>query len=130
VKATQWVALYSLQFEFGPFSEASIGNVGLDAKTTGWVDHVTTPLGGFAIIVAEDALDRYLVRPVERRTGNRILRATVRLAANPARAMANIVEGHWPWFRDRGGLNCCRLPRAVPTGLSEGQENRVPSDVQ
>ncbi len=107
-KATRWIALYSLQFEFGPFSEASVGNVGLDPATTGWVDHVTTPLGGLAIIVAEDALDRYLVRLVERRTNNRVLRATVRMAVNPARAMANVVEGHWPWYRDRGGLQCCR----------------------
>jgi hypothetical protein len=119
VKATQWIALYSLQFEVGPFSEASIGNVGLDPRTTGWVDHVMTPLGGFAIIVAEDALDRYLVRLVERRTGNRALRATVRMAANPARVLANVVEGHWPWHRDRGGLTCCRVSDGAPSAVSD-----------
>jgi hypothetical protein len=107
-KAAQWAAIYSLQFEFGLFSEASIGNVGRDRATTGWVDHVMTPVGGFGILVAEDALDRYLVRRVEGRIHNSVVRAAVRMAVNPARALANIVEGHLPWYRDRGGLNCCR----------------------
>ena len=38
-RATAWAAVYSFQFEFGPLSEASIGNVGLRPNTTGWVDH-------------------------------------------------------------------------------------------
>ena len=42
-RAAAWSAVYSLQFEFGPLSEASIGNVGLRDETTGWVDHVVTP---------------------------------------------------------------------------------------
>ena len=33
-RATAWAAGYSLQFEFGPLSEASIGNVGLNPETT------------------------------------------------------------------------------------------------
>lgn len=45
-----------VQFEFGPFSEASIGNVGLRPNTTGWVDHVVTPAGALGIMIAEDAL--------------------------------------------------------------------------
>ena len=68
--AAAWIAGYSLQFEFGPLSEASIGNVGLNPATTGWVDHVVTPAGGMAFIVAEDALDRYLVVRVEHWTRN------------------------------------------------------------
>ena len=103
--AMQWAAIYSLQFEFGPVSEASIGNVGMRPNTTGWVDHVVTPLGAFALIVAEDALDRYVVRLVERRTTNRAIRATVRILANPARALANVADGRVPWFRTRGPLN-------------------------
>ena len=60
-RATAWAAVYSLQFEFGPFSEASIGNVGLRPNTTGWVDHVVTPAGALGIMVVEDAIDRYLI---------------------------------------------------------------------
>ena len=55
-------AAYSLQFEIGPLSEASIGNVGMRPETTGWVDHVITPMGAFGLIVVEDALDRYAVK--------------------------------------------------------------------
>src|SRR5262245_49869569 len=48
--AAQWAAIYSLQFEVGPVSEASIGNVGMRPNTTGWVDHVVTPAGALAFI--------------------------------------------------------------------------------
>jgi hypothetical protein len=54
-RAMAWSAAYSLQFEIGPISEASIGNVGLRLQTTGWVDHVITPTGAFGFMVAEDA---------------------------------------------------------------------------
>lgn len=97
--ALAWAAVYSTQFEFGPLSEASIGNVGLDPKTTGWVDHVTTPVGAFGLIIAEDALDRFFVRWAERRTGNRAWRASLRMLFNPARTMANVTSGKRPWYR-------------------------------
>jgi hypothetical protein len=100
LRAFAWSASYSLQFEVGPFSEASIGNVGLRRETTGWVDHVVTPLGAFGLIVAEDALDRYLVKWAEQRIKNRILRIVIRFAANPGRALANTASGRFPWHRD------------------------------
>lgn len=98
-RAAAWSAVYSLQFEFGPLSEASIGNVGLRAETTGWVDHVVTPVGAFGLIVAEDALDRFLVKWVEARTTNRFFRATMRLAFNPGRTLSNAASGNLPWYR-------------------------------
>lgn len=98
-RAFGWAVGYSLQFEVGPLSEASIGNVGLRPETTGWVDHVVTPVGAFGLIVAEDALDRYFVRWVERHTTNRVLRASMRLLFNPARTMSNSVSGKHPWYR-------------------------------
>ena len=98
-KAAQWAAFYSLQFEFGPLSEASIGNVGTRAETTGWVDHVVTPVGAFGLIVAEDALDRFFVRWVDARTSNRVARASLRLLFNPARTLSNAVGGKLPWYR-------------------------------
>ena len=60
-KSTAFIGVYSMQFEFGPISEASIGNVGRHPATRGWVDHVVTPVMGFALMAAEDALDRYFV---------------------------------------------------------------------
>jgi hypothetical protein len=107
-KAVRWSAVYSIQFEFGPLSEASFGNVGLDPKTSGWVDHFVTPVGALGFIVAEDAVDKYVVQLIERHTGNRVVRATLRVLLNPSRTLANMVDGHLPWFRDRGGLKCCR----------------------
>ena len=103
-RATAWAAAYSLQFELGPLSEASIGNVGMRAETTGWVDHVVTPVGAFGWIVAEDALDRFLVKWVEHRTRNRFLRASLRLALNPGRALSNSTAGRAPWHRDDRAL--------------------------
>lgn len=98
-RATAWAAGYSLQFEFGPLSEASIGNVGLRPGTTGWVDHVVTPVGALGFMVAEDAVDRYLVLKIESWTGNRLLRALSRMALNPSRTMSNAAQGRSPWFR-------------------------------
>jgi hypothetical protein len=107
-RALAWTAGYSLQFEFGPLSEASIGNVGLRPETTGWVDHVVTPVGAFGLIVAEDALDRYFVKWAEARTRNRFFRATLRLAFNPARTMSNSLRGRVPWHREGRPLGWSR----------------------
>ena len=98
-RATAWAAGYSLQFEFGPLSEASIGNVGLNPETTGWVDHVVTPAGALGLMVAEDALDRYFIRQVEQWTSNRVLRASARMLFNPSRTMSNTAQGRAPWSR-------------------------------
>jgi hypothetical protein len=58
-QAAGWIGVYSLQFEFGPLSEASIGNVGMTPETTGWVDHVVTPVGALGLIVAEGSPDNW-----------------------------------------------------------------------
>ena len=98
-RAAAWIAVYSYQFEFGPLSEASIGNVGLRERTTGWVDHVVTPAGGLGILVAEDALDRFLIRRIESWTSNRFFRASVRMLFNPSRTLSNLSQGRVPWHR-------------------------------
>ena len=98
-RATAWAAVYSFQFEFGPLSEASIGNVGLNPNTTGWVDHVVTPAGALAFMVAEDALDRYLITRIESWTRNGVIRAAARIALNPSRTLSNAAQGRSPWSR-------------------------------
>ncbi len=104
-RAMAWAAAYSLQFELGLLSEASIGNVGMRPETTGWVDHVVTPAGAFGWMVAEDALDRFLVKWAEGRVRNRGLRAALRFALNPGRALSNSASGRSPWYRDGRPLN-------------------------
>jgi hypothetical protein len=98
-RATAWAAAYSVQFEFGILSEASIGNVGMRPNTTGWVDHVVTPVGALGIMVAEDAVDRYLMSRIERWTSNRGLLAATRVVLGPSRAISNAAQGRAPWFR-------------------------------
>jgi hypothetical protein len=95
-----WSAAYSLEFEIGPLSEASIGNVGLDPATTGWVDHVVTPVAGVGLTIAEDALDRFFIRWFEDHVRNRFYRAAIRCIFNPARTMSNTSTGRVPWHRD------------------------------
>jgi hypothetical protein len=98
-RAAAWAASYSLQFEIGPLSEASLGNVGMRPETTGWVDHVVTPVGAFGFMVAEDAVDRYLVKWAEQRLPNPLLRVLIRFAANPSRTLTNAASGKYPWHR-------------------------------
>ena len=99
-KALAWSATWSTQFELGPVSQASIGNVGLHGKQT-WVDVVVTPTVGTAWLVAEDALERFVVRRIERRTDNRFVRIVARMLFNPTRSSANLLRFEKPWRRDR-----------------------------
>lgn len=101
IRAGAFAWAYSEQIEIGPFSEASIGNVQASFPQQGFADHVVTPAVGLGWMIAEDALDRYLVRYVERRTQNRLVRILVRGGANPSRSLANVVSGRWPWARPR-----------------------------
>jgi hypothetical protein len=64
-------------------------------------DHVVTPAIGLGWMIAEDALDRYAVRFLERKTQNPFLLAVVRGTANPSRSLANMLSGQWPWARPR-----------------------------
>jgi hypothetical protein len=103
--STAWISVYSLQFELGLVSEASIGNVGKVARRDGGsymgtVDLVVTPTLGLVAIVGEDFLDKYAIIPIERRTDNRALRALARGFLNPGRSFANVMRGKPPWHRD------------------------------
>ena len=98
-RALAWATAYSVQFEFGLFSEASIGNVGLQPHTTGWVDHIVTPVGAMGFMVLEDALDHHLIRRIESWSGNRIVRAAARVGLNPSRTLSNAAQGRAPWSR-------------------------------
>jgi hypothetical protein len=104
-RAAAWAGVYSLQFELGPLSEASIGNVGMRSEESGWVDHVVTPVGAFGLIVAEDALDRFFVEWVERHTTNRVWRASLRMIFNPGRVLSNTASGRLPWYRETRPLS-------------------------
>lgn len=101
LKSLAWSAAWSTQFEIGPVSQASIGNVGLHGKQT-YVDLVITPTAGLGLLVTEDALDRYLVRKIERTSGNFYLKIASRTVLNPTRSIANLLRFKTPWHRDAG----------------------------
>ena len=101
MKAFAWTAAWSTQFEIGPISQASIGNVGLSGKQT-YVDLVITPTVGLGMLIGEDILDKYIVRRLERYSGSFWVKVFSRTLLNPTRTMANIIRFKIPWHRDRG----------------------------
>ncbi len=100
LKAMAWTAAWSTQFEIGPVSQASIGNVGLKGKQT-YVDIVVTPTIGTALLVGEDALDRFVMKRIERGTSNFYVIIFSRMLLSPTRTAANLFRFKTPWHRDR-----------------------------
>jgi hypothetical protein len=106
LKAMAWSAVWSTQFEIGPVSEASLGNVGQKlgsrnrSKMT-YSDVVLTPTLGTAWAVGEDAVDKYVLRNwIERKTESRLLVKILRSVLTPTTSVANILRGRAPWRRD------------------------------
>lgn len=100
LRGAAFAYLYSVQFEIGPLGEASIGHIQGLYPQQGFVDHVTTPAIGLGWSIAEDSIDRYLIRAIEAHTSNFYLRALVRAGLNPARSAANTMNREFPWHRD------------------------------
>jgi hypothetical protein len=99
LKAMAWSAAWSTQFEIGPISEASLGNVGLQPGKLGWGDIVTTPTLGAAWMVGEDILHRLVVDRVLRTNGNYLAKTVVSMGLNPMRSAANLLRFKVPWYR-------------------------------
>jgi len=100
LKAMAWSAAWSTQFEIGPVSQASIGNVGLKGKQT-YIDIVVTPTVGTAWLIGEDAIDRFIMKRIERGTKNFYVRIFARMLLNPTRTVSNVFRFKEPWYRDR-----------------------------
>lgn len=119
LKATLWNGIYSTQWSIGPLSEMTVEKYGskdrppwnanntfpCNTKTCYWgvgkVNLVMTPVGGLGWVLAEDWMDKKIVRRVEGSTRSRLLIDTFRCTFNPIRAGANILYGNRPWFRAR-----------------------------
>jgi hypothetical protein len=100
-KASGIAALSSLQWELGPFSEASIENVGLPPNRykMAWIDMVVTPTLGVSWMAGEDALDRFVIQRLEQKIDSAAGKAAIRILLNPSRSMANVMAGQKPWKR-------------------------------
>ena len=100
LRAMAFSAAFSLQFEIGPVSEASIGGIQRVPYKTGVVDWVITPTVGFGWMVGEDALDKYVIQRFELRTQNHAKRLLLRSILNPTRSFANTRQGKVPRHRE------------------------------
>jgi hypothetical protein len=107
LRATAFSTVFSFQWKLGPFGEASIGHngdhyyydKGQKTNETGWVELVTTPVGGLLWTMAEDELDKHVVKRVEARP-RRPVTLLLLSFLTPSRATANIFRWRPPWYRD------------------------------
>jgi hypothetical protein len=109
-KALGWSAFWSTQFELGLISEANIGNVGLRPKpgysSMAYVDLVVTPVVGTAVLVGEDAIDKYILKNwVEKNARKTTLKIRIlRSILTPTTSIANLLRGKVPWKRETRSL--------------------------
>lgn len=104
-KAMLWSTVWSTQFELGPLSEASIGNVGLydreGPNLMGWVDLVITPTAGTGVMIGEDIIDKYILRKwLERKIKSKTRIRIYRTFFTPVQSFTNVLGGKVPWKRD------------------------------
>jgi len=92
--------VYSVQFEIGLFSEASIGQIQTLYPAYGLVDHVVTPIIGTGWAIAEDTIDKYIIQTIETHVQNPWVRLASRIALNPSRSMSNVMNYERPQHRD------------------------------
>ena len=105
LRAYAFAWAFSEQFEIGPISEASIGQIQRYCCAYGFVDHVITPNGGLVWMLAGDAIDRYVTVPMEARTKKPVVRMLVRSLFNPPQTFANLMMFQKPWRREnRDGI--------------------------
>jgi hypothetical protein len=102
-KAMIWSGIWSAQFELGPISEASIGNVGLYDKISvnrmGWVDIVITPTAGTGVLIGEDLIDKYILKKWLEKGSSRTRMKIFRTFLTPFQSFTNVLGGKVPWKR-------------------------------
>jgi len=104
--AFTWAAFWSTQFELGPISEASIGNVGTFKQngysSMAWVDMVITPTVGTGIIIGEDILERYVIKKWLKKYDGKLpfKYKLMRSLMTPTISVNNLLRGKVPWRRD------------------------------
>ena len=130
LKALAWSAAYSIYFEIGfPFSEAAMGNLGVDENRQtqqGLVDLVITPTLGLAWLVSEDLIDSHVVDRFERSHSGKVGQALIRSALNPTRSFSNLLRLKPPWHRDGRHLGA-RSSDVLKTAmrLEGAEENKL-----
>jgi hypothetical protein len=117
LQAFLFVTFDAVQWKLGPLGESGIGNVGLPVHwwqqerackefnipcepRTGMNDLVLNELGGTAMTIGFQWLDKHVQKRIEKRVQSRALIDTTRILMNPPQSVANIVRFRAPWFRD------------------------------
>jgi hypothetical protein len=115
MQAFAFATVDAVLWKVGPLSESSIGNVGLpvhwwdrDCRAlhipcvdrTGVSDMVMNEVGGTAMTIGFQWLDKHLQKRIENHTQSRFLIYTTRMLTYPPQSLANIVRFRPPWFRD------------------------------
>ena len=74
---------------------------------------VITPTAGVGLSVLENAIDRYLIRRMEGKSGrSRLRKILLRSTMNPNRTFANVLRMKVPWHRDnRRGVSQVQLSK-------------------
>lgn len=108
-KALAFTAVYAVQWELGPFSETSIGNLGTFnyysqsahhmSNGTGFTDMLVTPTAGLTWSIGEDLIDKYVIRRIEGHSRNPLYQMGISML-NPTRGAANLLRWKTPWYRD------------------------------
>lgn len=116
-QAFVFAAVDAVQWKLGPVSEASIGHVGLPAHwwdtpyfcnltqaychpRTGLNDLIMNEVGGTAMIIGFQWIDKHFQKPMENRIQSRALIDTIRIFTNPPQSLANFFRFRTPWYRD------------------------------
>jgi hypothetical protein len=106
LEAFTWAAFWSTQFELGPVSEASIGNVGVYKQngysSMAWVDMVITPTLGTGILIGEDMIERFVIKKWLRKYDGKLplKYKLMRSLLTPTISINNLFRGKLPWQRD------------------------------
>jgi hypothetical protein len=115
LQAFAFAAFDAVQFKLGPLSESSIGNVGLPAHwwdkdckqlnipcdpRTGLNDLILNEVGGTALTIGFQWLDKHVQKRIEDRFRSRAVIDTTRIMTNPPQSVANIMRFRRPWYRD------------------------------
>ncbi len=106
-RAFVFSTIYSTLWKVGPFGEAAIGHngdhiywsAGKRTNGTGFVSLVTTPVGGLGWTVAEDVLDKNVIRRLETKGHNPVWLMSISFL-NPSRSTANMLRLKAPWYRE------------------------------
>jgi hypothetical protein len=90
---------FSIVWSATPFGEPGIGFVEKHNEP-GLVDLVVTHTVGLGWMIGEDAVDRFVIKRIERHYRNPFIRGLARSTLNPTRGYANMLAFHKPWHRD------------------------------